>query len=342
MKKIILGIETSCDETSAAVMQEGVLLSNIISSQHIHEQFGGVVPELASRAHQKVILSVIKEALREAHVSKEELSAVAAAIGPGLMGSLLVGVNLGKAFAYGLNVPFIGVNHMEAHIYSNFIEKPVPQFPFLNLTVSGGHTQLVKVADKLTYELLGETKDDAVGEAFDKVGKMLGLPYPAGPHIDRLALTGNPNAIQFTKPYSVSENYDFSFSGIKTSVLYYLRDHGLREKNRQVPIEPSLLADICASFQSSVIRVLVRQTLRAAADSNVREIAISGGVSANSQLRKDMKEQCDRFGYSLFIPRIEYCTDNAAMIAEVGYRKLLKGLFSDYNETATANLALVS
>ncbi len=340
MATVILGIETSCDETSIAVIRDGVLLSNIISSQLIHQQYGGVVPELASRAHQKLILPVVNEALEKARVHKEDISAVAVATGPGLMGALLVGVNFGKALAYGLGVPFIAVNHMEAHIYSNFIEEPTPQFPFVNLTVSGGHTQIVYLKDDFNYDVIGETKDDAAGEAFDKVAKMLGLPYPGGPQIDNLAKRGNPNAIQFAKPYSNENDFDFSFSGIKTSVLYYLRDNKLRTDKGIANISEQLLADICASFQISVIEVLVQKTISAAKKMNVSDVSVAGGVSANSLLRAEMKRACEKHSLNLFIPKFEYCTDNGAMIAEVGYRKYLHKIFSPLNETAAANLEL--
>lgn len=332
----ILGIESSCDETSAAVIRDGELLSNVISSQLIHEQYGGVVPELASRAHQRLIVPVVNEALTKAGVKQEELSAVAVAAGPGLMGSLLVGVNFGKAFAYGLGIPFIAVNHMEAHIYSNFIEEPVPQFPFINLTVSGGHTQLVLLKDDFSYEIVGETKDDAAGEAFDKVAKMLRLGYPGGPLVDKHAKNGHKSAIKFPRPYASEDDFNFSFSGIKTSVLYYLRDNGLRDT--QIPEQ--VLSDICASFQSSVIDVLVQKTIRAAHHFHVSDISVAGGVSANSLLRSEMAIAAAENNFRFFIPKFEYCTDNGAMIAEVGYRKYLRGMFSPINATAIANLEL--
>ena len=332
----ILGIETSCDETSVSVLRDGTLLSNIISSQIVHRQYGGVVPELASRAHQKLIVPVVSDALNDAKVKKGELSAIAVAVGPGLMGSLLVGVNFGKAFAYGLGIPFIAVNHMEAHIYSNFIEEPVPRFPFLNLTVSGGHTQLVLIKEEFAYEVVGETKDDAAGEAFDKVAKMLKLHYPGGPEIDKLAMQGNQNAIKFPRPYAAENDFNFSFSGIKTSVLYYLRDNNLRDKE----IPKQLLADICASFQSTVVDVLVQKTILAAQHFGVKDIAVAGGVSANSKLRHEMKKAAENNSFTLFVPKFEYCTDNGAMIAEVGYRKFLRQSFSPLQTTATANLEL--
>lgn len=338
MSVTILGIETSCDETSVAVIRDGKLLSNIISSQIVHQQYGGVVPELASRAHQKLIVPIVNDAMATAEIGKEELSAVAVATGPGLMGSLLVGVNFGKALAYGLDIPFIAVNHMEAHIYSNFIEEPTPAFPFLNLTVSGGHTQLVLVQDEFEYDIIGETMDDAAGEAFDKVAKMLKLEYPGGPQIDRWAKQGNPSAINFPRPYATDDDFHFSFSGIKTAVLYYLRDHHLRN----VDIADQLRADICASFQASVVDVLVQKTISAAKKFGVNDVAIAGGVSANSLLRQRMKQEAEKNGFHLFIPKLEYCTDNGAMIAEVGYRKFLRQMFSPLDATAVANLELES
>jgi N6-L-threonylcarbamoyladenine synthase len=334
---VVLGLETSCDETSVAVIGNGVLKSNVVSSQIVHSQFGGVVPELASRAHQKLIVPIVNESLNNASVSKEDLSAVAVAAGPGLMGSLLVGVNFAKAFAYGLGIPFIAVNHMEAHIYSNFIDDPKPTFPFLNLTVSGGHTQLVLMKGEFDYRIVGETRDDAAGEAFDKVAKMLGLGYPGGPKIDQMAKKGNSRAIKFPRPFA-SDDFEFSFSGIKTSVLYYLRDHNLR--NTVIP-DP-LLADICASFQAAVVDVLVQKTINAAKSFGVKEIAVAGGVSANSSLREKMKSEAEKTGLTLFIPKFEYCTDNGAMIAEVGYRKYVQKSFSPLTVTAIANAALGS
>ncbi len=340
MQTIILGIETSCDETSAAVFVDGELRSNIISSQIVHRQYGGVVPELASRAHQKYIIPIVEQALAEANSTKHQLSAVAVAAGPGLMGALLVGVNFGKSLAYGLGIPFIAVNHMEAHIYSNFIEAPAPHFPFLNLTVSGGHTQLVLLRDDFHYEIIGETRDDAVGEAFDKVGKMLGLPYPGGPQVDKIAQAGNPNAIQFPRSFLPDDEFGFSFSGIKTAVLYYLRKRQLTPLKN--PIGEKLLADICASFQASVIDVLIEKTFSAAKKFSVTEIAIAGGVSANSALRSRMTNEAEKNGMKIFIPKFEYCTDNAAMIAVVGYRKYLRKMFSPFSTTATAGLELAS
>ncbi len=330
----ILGIETSCDETSAAVLRDGRLLSNVVSSQFVHEQYGGVVPELASRAHQKLMIPIVQEALTKANVAQTDLSAVAGVIGPGLMGSLLVGLNFGKSFAYGLGIPFIGVNHMEAHIYSNFIEEPFPPFPFVCLTVSGGHTQLVLMREDFQYELIGQTRDDAAGEAFDKVAKMLGLGYPGGPKVDALAKEGNANAISFPRSFLDDDPFGFSFSGIKTSVLYYLRDnHGAGVSQKQ-------LADICASFQASVVDVLVSKTIAAAKECGAHDIAMAGGVSANSALRRAMSTAASHAHFGLFIPKLEYCTDNGAMIAAVGYRKFLRKSFSPFSESAVASLEL--
>ena len=331
----ILGVETSCDETSVAVMRNGVLLSNIISSQYVHEQYGGVVPELASRAHMKLMMPIVMEALAGAGVSQSQLSAIAGVVGPGLMGSLLVGLNFGKSFAYGLGIPFIGVNHMEAHIYSNFIEEPCPAYPFLCLTVSGGHTQLVLVRTEFAYEVVGETRDDAAGEAFDKVAKMLGLGYPGGPRIDAEAKKGNPRAIDFPRTFLNADQFGFSFSGIKTSVLYYLRD------NHKAGVSAAQLSDICASFQASIVEVLVSKTIAAARKFGVADIAIAGGVSANSALRSTLAAAAQDAKLRLFMPKLEYCTDNGAMIAVVGYKKFLRGSFSALSETAVAGLELV-
>ena len=338
---IILGIETSCDETSAAVMVDGVLKSNIISSQFVHRKYGGVVPELASRAHQQLIVPVVEEALRRAGIGKEQLDGVAVTYGPGLAGALLVGLNFAKALAYGLGVPFVGVHHMEAHIYANFIEEPKPKFPFLCLVVSGGHTQLILVKDVFHHELLGETRDDAAGEAFDKVAKMLGLGFPGGPAIDRLAAHGDLNFVKFPRSFLERETFDFSFSGIKTAVLYWLRDHP------QPPVagEPltrstRLLADLCASFQAAVVDVLAEKTFRAAEQFRVSDIAVAGGVSANSELRRRMKSSAEERGYRLSIPKTEYCTDNGAMIALVGSLRLNAGMKSDFELNVVPNLSM--
>jgi N6-L-threonylcarbamoyladenine synthase len=269
---IILGIETSCDETSAAVVRDGKLLSNATVVQLFHSEHGGVVPELASRAHQKLIVPIVDEALRKASVDKTDLDAVAAVYGPGLIGSILVGLSFGKAMAMGLGIPFVGVNHMEAHIFSNLIDEPKPSFPFVNLTVSGGHTQLVLVKNYFQYELLGETMDDAAGEAFDKVAKMLGIGYPGGPLVDKLAANGNAKAVNFPRPYLEEGSHQFSFSGIKTSVLYYLRKVGFdKTANRN----EQFIADVCASFQAAVVDVLIDKLLVAAKKYNVNDITVS-------------------------------------------------------------------
>ncbi len=336
----ILGIETSCDETSAAVLDEGHVLSNIISSQIVHQQYGGIVPELASRAHQQMIIPVVEQALKNTDVRLEELNGIAVTYGPGLMGSLLVGVSFAKSLAYGLKIPFVGVNHMEAHIYSNFIDDPQPGFPFLCLTVSGGHTQLVHAKAPLRHQLLGETLDDAAGEAFDKVAKMLGLGFPGGPKIDELAKQGNPKFVKFPRSYLGENIFDFSFSGIKTSVMYWLRDHGHYQKDNSHPLPSTLLADLCASFQDAVVEVLVEKTLRAIKELKVQDVAVSGGVSANSELRRRMTTASKKHNFRLFIPDFQYCTDNGAMIAYVGWMKLRAGERSGYELSAKANLSL--
>ena len=338
---LILGIETSCDETSAAVLDDGVVKSNVISSQLVHSKYGGVVPELASRAHQRLIIPVVEEALNKAGATKNELEGIAATHGPGLAGALLVGLNFAKALAYGLKIPFVGVNHMEGHLYSNFLLTEPPTYPFLSLIVSGGHTMLVHVAAPFRHMLLGQTRDDASGEAFDKVAKMLGLGYPGGPIIDKLAKNGNPSAIDFPRSYLEEGTYDFSFSGIKTSVLYYLKHKGLLERtNGHTAIEEGHLADICASFQMAVVDVLVKKTLKAAAQMRVKDVTLAGGVSANSLLRASMKKECDQRGLRLFYPPIEYCMDNAAMIGYVGWMRLAAGQTSELTLSATANLSL--
>lgn len=337
----VLGIETSCDETSAAVLIDGVVKSNIISSQYVHQQYGGVVPELASRAHQRLIVPVVEEALRVAHVSKKEIDGVAATYGPGLVGALLVGLNFAKAFAYEMKIPFIGVNHMEAHLYSNRIEHEDLEYPFLCLIVSGGHTQLVLVRKPFDHNLLGETLDDAAGEAYDKVAKMLGLSFPGGPIIDRLAKEGNSDFVDFPRSFLDTEKYDFSFSGIKTSVLYYLRDHHLLGDGSKSPaIDRQLLANLCASFQTAVVDVLVGKTLQAVNRFEVKNVCIAGGVSANSELRMGMVKHGEEHGFRVFFPLLEYCTDNGAMVAFVGWLKLEKGITSSMELTAVANLSL--
>lgn len=342
----LLGIETSCDETSAAVLHDGVVRSNVISSQLIHAKYGGVVPELASRAHQRMIIEVVEEALQRAGIAKEELEGVAATQGPGLVGALLVGLNFAKAMAYGLEIPFVAVNHMEGHLYSNFLSDATAapaartlHYPFVSLIVSGGHSMLVHVEEPFRHRVLGQTRDDAAGEAFDKVAKMLRLGYPGGPIIDKLAARGNPRAVKFPRTFLEEGTYDFSFSGIKTAVLYYLKEKGFLTD--PTTMEPQLQADICASFQDAVVDVLVAKTLDAAAETGVHDVTIAGGVSANSRLRARMKEECERRSLRLFYPKLEYCMDNGAMIAYVGWLKLQHHQASPFEVPAVANLELI-
>jgi len=334
----ILGIETSCDETSAAVVRNGDLLSNVTRTQLFHSEYGGVVPELASRAHQRLIIPIVSQALSQAGVRKDELTAVAAVHGPGLIGSILVGLSFGKAMSFGLGIPFIGINHMEAHVLSNLIGHHRPGFPFINLTVSGGHTQLVLVKSAFEYQLLGETRDDAAGEAFDKVAKMLGIGYPGGPQIDKFAKQGNSSAIDFPRPFLGEDSLEFSFSGLKTSVLYYLRRTRLDIVSFSK--KPNLLADICASFQAAVVDVLVHKVLLAAERWAVTDLAIAGGVAANSELRQRLQDEAVLRGLRVFIPKMEYCTDNGAMIAMAGYLRARESKFSSLELAATPNLAL--
>jgi N6-L-threonylcarbamoyladenine synthase len=336
----ILGIETSCDETSAAVIADGRLLSNVVSSQMDHRRFGGVVPELASRAHLRMIVPVVEEALGIARTRPEELTGLAVTSGPGLMGSLMVGVNFAKSFAWSLGIPCAGINHMEGHIYANFLEDPVPSFPFICLTVSGGHTQLVLVREGFRHEILGETVDDAAGEAFDKVAKMLGLPFPGGPAIEKLAREGDPEFVGFPRSMSAGGSLDFSFSGVKTAVLYWLRDRPDQKPDQDTPAGRKLLADLCASFQAAVVDVLVRKTAAAMERHAVRDVAVAGGVSANGELRRRMREEARRLGFSLHVPRLEFCTDNAAMIAYTGYRKFLAGVPAGDVPRADPNLVM--
>ncbi|SFF51775.1 tRNA (adenosine(37)-N6)-threonylcarbamoyltransferase complex transferase subunit TsaD [Thermoflexibacter ruber] len=329
----ILAIESSCDETSAAVIKDGKVLNNIIANQKIHEIFGGVVPEHASRAHQQNIVPVIATALKEAGVSKKDLNAIAFTRGPGLLGSLLVGTSFAKAFALGLDVPLIEVNHMQAHVLAHFIDEPTPKFPFLCLTVSGGHTQIVLVKDFLDMEIIGQTQDDAVGEAFDKTAKMLGLPYPGGPMIDKLAKEGNPLAFSF--PEVVMSGYNYSFSGIKTAFLYFLK-----EKKQENPnfIEENL-NDICASMQHALIHILLIKLKKAARDLKINEIAIAGGVSANSGLRKALQDLALKEKWNIYIPDFQYCTDNAGMIAIAAHYKYLAGQFSSQDVIPLARMS---
>jgi N6-L-threonylcarbamoyladenine synthase len=331
---VILAIESSCDETSAAVIVDGKVLNNIVATQSVHEKYGGVVPELASRAHQENLIPVVQEAISSAGISKDQLSAIAFTRGPGLMGSLLVGVSFAKALAYARGIPLIEVNHMQAHILAHFIDAPQPSFPFICLTVSGGHTQLVLVKGHLDMTVIGETQDDAVGEAFDKTAKLLGLPYPGGPLIDRHAKNGNPKA--FTFPITRMPELNYSFSGIKTAVLYFLRDELRKNPNF---IEENL-SDLCASIQYSLIQMLLIKLKLAVAKHQVKNVAIAGGVSANSGLREALGQLAEEKNWNLFVPEFEYCTDNAAMIAMAAHYKYLKGEFSSLEVTPLAKMKL--
>ncbi|MFC7772776.1 tRNA (adenosine(37)-N6)-threonylcarbamoyltransferase complex transferase subunit TsaD [Flavobacterium sp. GCM10027622] len=331
----ILAIESSCDDTAAAVLQNNKVLSNVVARQEIHEEFGGVVPELASRAHQQNIVPVIDVAIKKAGITKEQLSAIAFTQGPGLMGSLLVGGSFAKSMAMALTIPLIAVNHMHAHILAHFIDEEgydKPNFPFLALTISGGHTQIVKVNSFFDMEIIGETTDDAVGEAFDKSAKILGLPYPGGPLIDKFAKEGNPKAYQFTKPKV--DGLNFSFSGLKTQILYFIQ--------KNVKENPDFIeenkADICASIQNIIIQILMDKIKMAVEQTGIKEIAIGGGVSANSGIRETLKATEQRYGWKTFIPKFEYTTDNAAMIGIVGYHKFLEQHFSDASTVSKARI----
>jgi N6-L-threonylcarbamoyladenine synthase len=329
----ILAIESSCDETSAAVMADGRVLSNTILSQDVHEIYGGVVPELASRAHQRHIVAIVDTALREASIHKNELDAVAFTQGPGLLGSLLVGVSFAKGFSLAAGIPLISVNHMQAHILAHFIDDPKPSFPFLCLTVSGGHTQIVLVNNYLGMEILGHTRDDAVGEAFDKIAKMLGFPYPGGHLIDQYARRGNADRYVF--PKSEIPDLDYSFSGIKTAVLYFLRDQLKQDENF---IEANL-NDLCASVEKTLIGMLFDKLIQAAERTGIHEVAIAGGVAANSLLRARILEM-EKAGWRVYIPKFEYCMDNAAMIGITGYFKFLNHDFSDLTIAPDTRLQL--
>lgn len=336
MLPTILAIESSCDETSAAVIQQGKVLNNVIASQNVHQKYGGVVPELASRAHQQSIYLVVNEAMQRAGIIPNELNAIAFTRGPGLMGSLLVGVSFAKGLALSLGLPLIEVNHMEAHVLAHFIEDPKPTFPFLCLTVSGGHTQIVLVEDYLKMCVIGETRDDAVGEAFDKTAKMLGLPYPGGPLIDKFAQLGNPRAFTFGE--TSVPGLDFSFSGIKTGVLYFLRD---QKKMNENFVEKNI-NDICASVQFQLVKMLLTKLKLAARQTGLRQIAIAGGVAANSGLRQALQEVAKKENWVTYIPKFEYCTDNAAMIAIAAHYKYLGAHFSSLDVAPIANLAMGS
>ena len=333
MSVLILAIESSCDDTSASVIQDGEVLSNCIANQEIHKLYGGVVPEAASRAHQVNIVPVVDAAIKKAGIKKENLSAIAFTRGPGLIGSLLVGVSFAKAFAMSLEIPMIEVNHMQAHILAHYAEEPKPPLPFLCLTVSGGHTQIVKVTDHLKMELLGSTIDDAAGEAFDKTGKLLGLDYPAGPLIDKYAKLGEP-IFKFTEP-KVGE-LDFSFSGLKTSILYFLRKN-IKENPKFIEEN---LNDICASVQARIVSILLKKLKIAAQKTGIKHLAIAGGVSANSEVRDKLKQNSEKYGWRIHIPKLSYTTDNAAMIAITGQLKFESELFSDFETSANPRLKI--
>lgn len=334
----ILGIESSCDDTGAAVLNNHTLLSNVIAGQHVHKEYGGVVPELASRAHQQNIVPVVDIALKKAGMDKNKLDAIAFTKGPGLMGSLMVGATFAKAMALALHIPLIEVNHMQAHILAHFIQTEgetfhPPAFPFLCLTVSGGHTQIVKVNNHLDMKLLGQTLDDAAGEAFDKAAKILGLPYPGGPLLDKLAIQGNPLLFKFPIPHAPALN--FSFSGLKTSFRYLVRD----EMKKDSAFVNKFTADLCASFQHCVIHILIEKLRMASQQTGIKEIAIAGGVSANSALRRTLQEEATHSGWNVHILKMEFCTDNAAMIAITGYYKFLKKDFASNSSTPAARYA---
>ena len=339
MNTIILGIESSCDDTSAAVVRDGVMLSNVISSQAVHEAFGGVVPELASRAHQQNIIPVVSEALKRAGVKKEELSAIAFTRGPGLMGSLLVGTSFAKGFSSALGIPMIDVNHLQAHVLAHFIKESEddnhqPDFPFLCLLVSGGNSQIIKVNSYKDMEVIGQTIDDAAGEAFDKCAKVMGLPYPGGPIIDRLAKEGNKDAFHFNKPHI--QGYNYSFSGLKTSFLYLLRDR-LKEDSNFVEKNKS---DLCASLQATIVDILMDKLRKAAKDLKISEVAVAGGVSANSAVRGAFEEHAVRYGWKIHLPKFSFTTDNAAMVAITGYYKYLDNDFCSIDVTPFARVEL--
>ncbi len=333
---IILGIESSCDDTSAAIIADGILLSNVIASQKVHEAYGGVVPELASRAHQQNIVPVVSEAIRQAGIDKSELSAIAYTRGPGLLGSLLVGTSFAKGLAIALDIPMVDVNHLHGHVLSHFIKDDatteVPEFPFLCLLISGGNSQLIRVDSPYDMRILGQTIDDAAGEAFDKCAKVMGLPYPGGPHIDSLAAEGDPHRFRFNKPHI--EGLDYSFSGLKTSFLYTLRDN--------LKLDPDFIernrADLAASLQATIIDILMDKLDKAVKLTGLKQVAIGGGVSANSGVRAAVAQYCERHGIRAFIPRRSFTTDNAAMIAVAGYFKYLKGDFCPLDKVPFARV----
>ncbi|MCX2745814.1 tRNA (adenosine(37)-N6)-threonylcarbamoyltransferase complex transferase subunit TsaD [Mangrovivirga sp. M17] len=328
----ILAIESSCDETAASVISDGKVVNNIIATQDIHEKYGGVVPELASRVHQQNIVPVVTEAIKQANIKISDVNAVAFTRGPGLLGSLLVGVSFAKGLSLARNIPMIEVNHMQAHILAHFIDDPKPEFPFICLTVSGGHTQLVVVKDYLDMEIIGQTKDDAVGEAFDKAAKIMGLPYPGGPLIDKYAKEGDPEKYSF--PPAEIPGLDFSFSGIKTAILYFLRDE--LKKNPEFINEN--LNDICAGIQQSLINMLMEKLRKAVKQTGIKRVALAGGVSANSGLRAALTSEAENKGWETFIPAFEYCTDNAGMIAMAAWYKYQANEFVDLSVSAEPRL----
>mgnify|MGYP006185696503 CR=1 FL=1 len=330
----ILAIESSCDETSASVCRDGVILSNIIATQAVHEQYGGVVPELASRAHMQNIVPVVDEALKKAGVEQKELNAVAFTQAPGLIGSLLVGTQFAKSLSLALDIPLIAVHHMQAHVLANLIPEHRPSFPFLCLTVSGGHTQIVLVKNHLEMEVIGSTIDDAAGEAFDKAAKLLGFPYPGGPLVDKHAKNGDPKAFEFAKPRIAG--YDYSFSGLKTSILYFLE----KQQKTDANFIHDHLDDLCASIQSTIIDILFHKLIKAAADLGIKEIAIAGGVSANSGLRSELNRLALENRWTVHVPRFEYCTDNAAMIAITGRYMFEQGLFAEQSIAPVARMPI--
>ena len=334
MKPTILAIESSCDDTSAAIIKNGKVVNNIIATQSVHKKYGGVVPELASRAHQQNIVPVVKTAMDEAGITKNELDAIAFTRGPGLLGALLVGTSFAKSMAMGLDIPLIEVNHMQAHILAHFIDEPRPDFPFLCLTVSGGHTQIVLVKDFLEMEVLGETQDDAVGEAFDKCAKLMDFPYPGGPLIDKYARDGDAQAYSF--PDTEMQGLNFSFSGIKTAFMYFLRD----QKAKDPDFVEHNVHNICASLQHSLIRMLMQKLKRASAETGIKRLAIAGGVSANTGLRAELEKLAAEKGWTVFIPDFQYCTDNAGMIAMAAHYKYLNGEFSGLDVSPEARMKI--
>ena len=336
---IILGIESSCDDTSAAVIRDGVICSNVVAGQLVHKEYGGVVPELASRAHQQNIIPVVHHALKQAGITKEDLSAVAFTRGPGLLGSLLVGTSFAKGFSTALDIPLIEINHLQAHVLAHFIKEHAqdeshPSFPFLCLLVSGGNSQIIRVDSYSKMEIVGQTIDDAAGEAFDKCAKVMGLPYPGGPVIDKLAKLGNADKFKFSKPRI--DGYDYSFSGLKTSFLYFLRD----ELKKNPDFIEQNKEDLSASLQKTIIDILMDKLRRAAFDTNISEVAVAGGVSANSALRAAFEDHAKQYGWKIHIPKFEYTTDNAAMVAITGYYKYLEGEFTDKSVTPYARTSI--